>query len=70
MVDQPKSGFDPQQHGGQAQQQTDPQEDKELTDYLTQEEGHTEQSAKQEIHKDREGVKQRHKKHKEKHGQR
>lgn len=61
MPDQ-KQGYDPQQHGGQQEP-----DDQELTDFLQKEEGHTEQSAKQELKNNREGVKQRHKKHKEKH---
>lgn len=62
----PGQGYDPQQRGSQQQGQQQP-DDKELTDFLEQEEGHTEQSAKQELRNNREAVKQRHQKHKEKH---
>lgn len=53
--------FDPQQAGGQQEP-----DDQELTDYLKQEEGHNDDSAKRELRNNREGVKARHKKHKEK----
>ena len=68
MSDQPKQSGSPQQQGQQASPQGSQQEDQELTDFLTKEEGHTDESAKHELTKDREGVKQRHKKHKEKAG--
>jgi hypothetical protein len=62
VTDQPKQPSSPQ-GAGQPQGQPD---DKELTDFLKQQEGHTDESAKRELQQNREGVKARHKKHKEK----
>ena len=70
MPDQPKQSGSPQQGqaGQQGQQQGNQQEDQELTDFLKDHEGHNDATAKHALSQDREGVKARHKKHKEQHG--
>ena len=51
----------------QPQGPPNPQEDKELTDFLIKEHGHTQQSAEQEVKHNREGVKHKKKVHDEQH---
>ena len=70
MPDQPKpTGPSPLQppQPGQAGQAQPSHEDHELIEYLKAEEGHTDESAKQELKHNPDGVKARHKKHKEQH---